>query len=282
MKNITSVPLLCQRLQFGVITASGDRLDDYLQGQITQDMTRLSADGLLYSALLTPQGKTVCDLWLTADGERRLLIVPSCALDDACARLRRFCLGYDLAIKSDNSLQLWSLQGEGSHTLAQDIPLSWPMAEAHDEGCWLLSASQPDIAANWVDETVIEAARIAYGTPQFGVDWRDFPLNANLIERGGVSFEKGCFVGQEVTSRMRWRGGIRKAVCRCILRHLPAALPANLCTTTTIGTITSAAMGRDSICYGIAQLPLETITNANRLTLEEDGSPVEIITIQHP
>jgi len=280
-------PLLCQRSQFSVITIAGTRVDDYLQGQITQDVTGLSCDRLRYSALLTPQGKAVCDLWLAADGERRIVIVPSSSLEAACARLRRFSLGFILTIKPDSALKVWSLQGEGSNQLAHHQPLSWPLAESHDDGRWLLAEARPDIEATLVDEATIEAARIVYGTPRFGVDWSGFPLNANLIERGGISFDKGCFVGQEVASRMRWRGGIRKALCHFKLQQLPAVLPTPICiaiptgtpTSTPIGTLTSAAMGNDGSCYGIGQLPLETITNADRLRLD-DGSMIEILPTQ--
>ncbi len=273
---LKNLPLLCHRSAYGVIAITGERVDDYLQGQITQDLRRLTSDRLLYAALLTPQGKAVCDLWLAADGARRLLIVPACALEAACARLRRFSLGYTLTIAADPELTLWSLQGAGSRRMAQALPLAWPLEESDDDGCWLLAKAQPAIDATVVDEAVIEAARIAYGTPRFGIDWCDFPLNANLIERDGISFDKGCFVGQEVASRMRWRGGIRKTLCHCRLAHLPDRLPANICTTAPVGKLTSAALDGDGTPYGIGQLPIETVKANSRLTLE-DGSAVTLL-----
>jgi len=267
-------PHLCQRTQFAVIVIEGARVDDYLQGQITQDIARLTSDHLLYSALLTPQGKAVCDLWLAADGDRRLLIAPTAACDAACARLRRFSLGYTLTIEVDASLLVWSLQGEGSGQLAQHTAHCWPMAEASSDGCWLIADRTPEIDATLVAETVIETARIVHGTPRFGVDWCDFPLNANLVERGGVSFDKGCFVGQEVTSRMQWRGGIRKTLAHFRLQQMPASLPMDIRTSAPIGQLTSAACDNSGACYGIGQLAIASLTNGDPLTLA-DGSTIE-------
>jgi len=268
-----SSSLFARRSAFSVIIIDGARIDDYLQGQITQDITRLRADTLLYSALLTPQGKAVCDLWLTTDGAQRLLIVPSASLDAAITRLRRFSLGYTLSIKPATSLHLWSLQGAGSSQLVRERPHCWPMAEAADEGYWLLDSTAPAITAPPVNESVIERARIIHGTPRFGIDWHDFPLNANLIERDGISFDKGCFVGQEVTSRMRWRSGIRKTPAHLRLERLPDTLPAPLYTSVPVATLTSAARDDRGVCFGIGQLPCDILAAATPLTLA-DGSAI--------
>ncbi|MDQ6963890.1 MAG: hypothetical protein Q9M13_03095 [Mariprofundales bacterium] len=265
-------PSLCRHALFGVVTITGEGVDDYLQGQLTQDVTRLIPDKLLYAALLTPQGRAVAELWLAADGARRLLIVPSGVLEAVCTRLRRFSLGYALDIAVDDELRLWSLQGVGSGRLVQGVDHCWPMAEASGEGFWLLAAEQPDLHATLVDEAVIEAARIVYGTPRFAVDWCDLPLNANLHERGAISFDKGCYVGQEVTSRMRWRGGVRKCVLHFSLHQLPSALPIDICTSVPVGRLTSAASDGRGAVYGIGQVAIEPVLNGAEFTLADGGS----------
>jgi len=265
---------LCHRTSFGVIAMVGERVDDYLQGQISQDMARLQSRRLLYSSLLPPQGKAVCDLWVAADGAARLLIVPRCAVEAAVERLRRFCLGFTLSIAIDPQRRGWSLQGAGSGALAQSFPLAFPMNEATDDGVWILAAAQPTLDAPLVDESIIEAGRIVYGTPRFAVDWVDYPLNANSIERGGISFDKGCFVGQEVTSRMRWRNGIRKRLYRLQLQHLPATMPMDICTTVRVGRLTSAAMDAAGNCFGIGQITIDSAESS--LTLQ-DGTPITIL-----
>ncbi len=252
---------------------AGARVGDYLQGQITQDVACLPECGLLYAALLTPQGKAVCDLWLARDGEACLLIVPTLALEAALARLRQFSIGFVLSIEARDDLALWSLQGKGSRALAEGMTMAWPCAEADDDGVWIVAERQPDLGVPLVAEEKMEAARIVHGTPRFGIDWEGFPLNAGLIERDGVSFDKGCFVGQEVTSRMRWRGGIRKRICHLALARLPETLPAEVRTTVPVGRVTSAAIDGDGRVFGIAQLPVDLLESGVTLRLA-DGSEV--------
>ncbi|MDX8408593.1 MAG: hypothetical protein R8J84_00915 [Mariprofundales bacterium] len=270
----TDHPQLCQRTAFAIITIDGERVDDYLQGQISQEMARLTPQALLYGALLTPQGKAVCDLWIAADGAARRLIVPSCAVETALARLRQFSIGFTLSMTIDPQWQLWSLQGAGSGALAQPLPLAFTMAEAAADGAWILAPAQPAIDAPVVDETVIEAGRICYGSPYFGIDWQEHPLNANLMERGGISFDKGCFVGQEVASRMRWRNGIRKRLFHLQLKQMPADLPMDICTSVAVGRLTSAAMDKAGNCFGIGQIAIDSAESP--LTLG-DGTPITIL-----
>ncbi|RMH51940.1 MAG: folate-binding protein [Zetaproteobacteria bacterium] len=271
-------PLLALRSAWAVVELRGPRAADYLQGQITQDVARAAADRLTLAALLTPQGKAVCDLWFAPEGDEGwLLIVPACAREEACARLRRFSLGYTLTI-APSARRLWSLQGPGSRALARGLDHAWPQAEAADEGVWIVAVEQPELAGvERVDEEIIERGRILRGIPRFGVDWSGYPLNAGLIERGGVSFDKGCYVGQEVTSRMRWRGAIRKRICRLALDGPAPALPAPLCSgQAEVGRMTSAADDGAGGAIGIAQLPIELLDRGARLTLA-DGRPVEVV-----
>jgi len=270
-----NTPQLCHRSAFSVIEMAGERVDDYLQGQLTQDIARLTPGRLCYSALLTPQGKTVCDLWLAQDGDLRLIIVPHATLEAACARLTRFSLGFTLSITPSPNWQLWSLQGQGSTALATEVPLAFPCSEAADDGVWMLCDRHhpPTLAATAVEESAMEAARICYGTPRFGVDWEGFPLNANLKARGGVSFDKGCYVGQEVTSRMQWRGGVRKQLCHWQLESLPLSLPTAITTTVAVGQLTSAAQDAEQRCFGIGQIAIDsadkpvTLNRSTPLTL---------------
>jgi len=118
--------------------------------------------------------------------------------------------------------------------------------------------------------------------PVYGIDWNKkiFPLNANLIEFDGVSFDKGCYVGQEVTSRMQWRGGIKKRLYRVQLESLPSALPCPLSTTVEIGMVTSAAMNSDGEVYGIAHLPIELVEKQMPL-IDPEGDSVSVIEACH-
>ena len=289
------------RDEYAIIKASGATVTDYLQGQITQDMKQLTEAQGIYTAILTPQGKVVSDLYIISGHERELIIIARKDYAEALVgRLRQFSLGHDLRVGIVDSLKLISIQGGRCDEFLDrhNLPIAAAthlsttaatgrelfvirMAEAADNGLWIVT-DDIDAIGNLVDKDAIQAARICKGNPTFGVDWNEkvFPLNANLIEFNGVSFEKGCFVGQEVSSRMQWRGGIKKRLYRVELESIPTTLPSPVSTTVEIGSITSAAINADGIVLGIAHLPIETVENHTPL-IDSEGDSVQVIEACH-
>ena len=288
-----------------VLKASGPKLRDYLQGQVTQDMRRLDAAHAIYAMALTPQGKAIADMFIAEGDDEALILLTWRAHAEALVkRLRRFAIGYTLRIGIVADMAVHSVQGPASASLLQGAGLPDPgpralaaafgdgvlvlaMPEAAERGYWLAAPGERLDALSLepglrVDEAVIRCARIRRGHPVFGVDWDAsvHPLNANLSEYDGVSFDKGCFVGQEVTSRMHWRGGIKYRLYRLALSSVPAMLPAAIHTTAAVGTITSAMQDSDGAIYGIGRLPI-SIADADVPLQLEDGSPVRIIEPCH-
>ncbi len=151
------------------------------------------------------------------------------------------------------------------------------MPESVFDGVWLMGANVP-LQSN-VDELMMEQGRILCGIPKLGVDWdvKLHPLNANLIERQGVSFDKGCYVGQEVTSRMQWRGGIKKKLYRVQVDE-KVDVPCAVLTTVKVGEITSLAQNSDGVYQGIALLPIEVVESNKPLNVE-GGAHVRVIGI---
>ncbi|MDT8376285.1 MAG: folate-binding protein [Mariprofundaceae bacterium] len=296
--------LTCLRDEYVIIKASGATVPDYLQGQITQDIHRLTESCGIYTAILTPQGKLVSDLYIIYGHNRELIIIARKHYAEALVgRLRRFSLGHELRVGIVDSLKLISVQGDRCDDFLQRHHLPVPaesrlsmssvagseqfiirMAEAAGNGVWIVTDNTTPLLAqpeHPVDETTIRAARIIRGIPACGIDWNEkiFPLNANLIEFEGVSFEKGCYVGQEVTSRMQWRGGIKKRLYRVRLESLPSTLPCPLSTTVEVGMVTSAAMHGDEVS-GIAHLPIEIVENRTPL-IDPEGDSVQVIEACH-
>ena len=94
--------------------------------------------------------------------------------------------------------------------------------------------------------------------PRLGCEWLpgDYPMNASLRERGGISFDKGCYVGQEVSSRMHWRHGVRHALyCVEVEDGEDIACPADVVSTAVIGRLGSLARDTAGHDRGIARLP---------------------------
>ncbi len=291
---------ITRRAAFDVIKASGENILTYLQGQITQDIKKLSSQQALYAVLLTPQSKAVTDFYMLQTEIKQnwaevMFLCPSEQSAALVERLRTFAMGYALRLGKVSSWQVVSVQGEGVDDFLQTQNLPLPeqailatnhdddvfvlrMVESATDGVWLIG-SNITIPSN-VDESEMERGRIIRGVPRFAVDWdsKIHPLNANLIERGGVSFDKGCYVGQEVTSRMHWRGGIKKKLYRVQVEGIVDGLPCPVLTTAKVGTLSSLATDTQGRQLGIALLPIEVVENNQALSLEA-GQRVMVVGI---
>ncbi|MDQ6958089.1 MAG: folate-binding protein [Mariprofundaceae bacterium] len=301
-KLLQSEHTIVWRQDWSILKASGSDIRKYLQGQITQDMGKLTAGKGIHSFILTPQGKTVSELYiLEGNSDELILLTPSDYAVSTVARLRQFALGYQLRIGVVDTYSVLEIQGVQAAKKLQhfDLPAM--------ESAWLTTCHAGDIHAltisekphafwligntpeletiacsNMLDKDDIEAMRILQGIPRFGTDWDEkiYPMNANLIEFDGVSFDKGCYVGQEVTSRMHWRGGIKKRFYRVKLGGVPETLPCPILTTAKIGMLTSAATDAEGVCFGIAHLPIEVAESDTPLSLE-NSTEVNIIETCH-
>jgi len=288
--------IIAERSCWSVLKASGDGLRDYLQGQITQDITRLKPEQGIHACLLTAQGKAVSEIYICQGKDDELIMLtPSHVATEAVARLRRFSLGFQLRIGVVEEFGVFSLQGACVGTALTGLGLPEPQgnwltcsrneqkelfAMAIPQGFWLIGNKtrlQGDLPAP-VSDDQSEALRVIQGQPRFGIEWDEslHPLNANLIEFDGVSFDKGCYVGQEVTSRMHWRGGIKKKLYRVRLpdtKHAAAlSLPCPVFSTQRIGEIRSLALDAEGQCFGIALLPIESVNEETPLHLESGES----------
>jgi len=290
------------RQDWSVLKASGSGIREYLQGQITQDMAKLTPGQGIHTFILTPQGKAVSELYLLeGNSDELILLTPADYAVSAVARLRQFALGYALRIgivdvccvleirgvQAAKELQHFNLPEMENKWLttrhAGDIHVLTMLEKPH--GFWLIgntSELETIVRSNILDKDDIEAMRILQGIPRFGTDWDEkiYPMNANLIEFNGVDFDKGCYVGQEVTSRMHWRGGIKKRFYRVKLGDAPKALPCPVLTTAKIGMLTSAAKDAEGVCFGIAHLPIEVAESDASLSLE-NGIAMQVIEACH-
>jgi len=284
--------LCCHRTSLSVLKASGKNIREYLQGQITQDIKLLTPEKSIYTAVLTPQGKMLGDMHIIDQGNELIMLTSSSHAIALVERLRRFALGHDIRLGCVETLAVLSIQGEGAEkvtqNIQQNIEASMSMPEAAPLGTWLVM-NNTDIqsALNTIPNTCnnddMEKAAIIHGSPRFGRDWSVsvHPLNANLIEMNGVSFDKGCYVGQEVTSRMHWRGGIKKKLYRVQIHgELPAAPCPIQSHQHNIATLSSAATNALGEHFGIAHFPIEVVENNNTLMLK-NGATLSVLEPCH-
>jgi folate-binding protein YgfZ len=190
-----------------VIAVAGPEARTFLQGLITNDVEQLAPGKGLYAALLTPQGKILFDFFL-AEGDGAILI--DCAASSREALLKRLSI-YKLRSKVTLEArdQLAVIAEWGGTVVKYAIAYPDPRLPALGLRAFIAKAEmRKDIGS----AAAYHAHRLAHGVPEgadFGAD-RMFALDADLDELHAIDFAKGCYVGQELTARMKHRGTARK------------------------------------------------------------------------
>lgn len=190
-----------------IIAVSGPEARAFLQGLITNDVEKIAPGRAVYAALLTPQGKILFD-FLVAEGDGALLI--DCASESRNALVKRLTL-YRLRAKVqiEPRDQLMVAAGLDGRPAERGITFEDPRLAALGHRTIGAVAEMPDALEG---AQAYHTRRLALGVPEgrdFGSD-RIFALDAGLDELHGVDFRKGCYVGQELTARMKHRGTARK------------------------------------------------------------------------
>ena len=174
-----------------IVRLSGEGVRNFLQGLVTSDVT---GELPVWAGLLSPQGKCLFDFIIWADGDDLLLDCEETAVDDLVKRLVIYRLRRAIRIERDPLLCVhWSREGSGSTDPR--------LAELGHR--WLGEPGAP--VQGWLEHRL--RLGICEGRAELGdILW----LECNAAELNGVSFTKGCFVGQENTARMNWRQKINR------------------------------------------------------------------------
>ena len=246
-----------------VLSVTGPDARDFLPGIITNDVTKVDPTRAVYSALLTPQGKFLFDFIMMDDGNGGLLI--DVAADRAADLAKRLTF-YKLRAKAEIAdisdtfavsaiigtaaaakVKLHSGAGnawrDGATVHAVDPRLAdLGVRSIHPAG----SAPCPDLAEGTLED--YEAHRVALAVPEGGTDVlvdKSFILESNFEELNAVDFEKGCYVGQELTARTKFRGTIRRRLFGIEAQgDLPPAGTPITVGSTEIGEVRSARKDR--------------------------------------
>ena len=191
-------------MQRKVFRISGTDARRFLQNLITNDVKRLDT-GPVYSALLTPQGKFIADFFLIPGGNDVLLDVDADASTTLIPRLNMYKLRADVTISETDLIVSRGLENapEGAVADPRDANLGWRYYGAEDLGTETV---------DW------DALRVDHKIPEMG---RELDAESYILEMGfeglnGVDFRKGCYVGQEVTARMKHKTELRKGLVRLV------------------------------------------------------------------
>jgi folate-binding protein YgfZ len=237
----------------GVVKVSGDDARDFLNGLVTTDATLLRPGLGRFGALLTPQGKIVVDFLITeapsGHGGGFLIDCPRALAQALADKLGFYKLRAKVAVENlSDSLGVLAAW-DGDLAIKPDLAFADPRSATLG---WrvLVPAEMAQkaadlIGAELVDSPAYDAHRIASGVPRGGLDFMygdAFPHETNMDRLHGVDFEKGCYVGQEVVSRMQHRGTARTRTVRVILEDFsPEPGTAILAGDKPVGTMGSTA-----------------------------------------
>lgn len=188
----------------------------FLQGLLTQDTMLVSPVVPLWTALLSPQGKVLFDFFLFADEAAPQDILIDCEADRAEALARRltlYRLRRKIAIAIDNELGVFWRRDDTRAPADPRLP---------ELGCRWIAAVAADDTNNSAEYLAHRLSLgVTEGLAELG-DGQTLWLECNAIELNGVSFTKGCYVGQENTARMNWRAKINRRMVIVPLEHADA------------------------------------------------------------
>lgn len=200
-----------------LIRIAGEDARDFLERLITSDVVDMPQATACPSALLTPQGKILFDFLIAADGDGFLIDIRSSLVEDFIRRMTMYRLRARVTFDHLTESQVFAVWGDDAAGGLPDrrFPASAGVARRYSH-----AAADADITA-W------DALRISYGIAESGLDFAlsdAFPHDVLMDLNKGVDFSKGCFVGQEVVSRMKHRNTARRRVARIFSEQdLPGA-----------------------------------------------------------
>ena len=252
-----------------VIAITGPEARPFLQGLVTNDVEKLESGIGLYAALLTPQGKIQFDFFLV-EGDGAILIDCSATSREALVkRLSLYKLRSKVVIEIRDQLAVLALW----HGAFARQAISYPDPRLSELGQRAIIA-KGEMPTDHLSSKEYHQHRLALGVPEsadFGSD-RMFALDADLDELHAIDFDKGCYVGQELTARMKHRGTARK-------RLLPIEFsPAG--TRKTSVTMEGKEIGEITSDYGsrgFAQIRLDRLSDGGAAVPHAGEQAVKLI-----
>jgi folate-binding protein YgfZ len=253
----------------GVVKVAGEEARNFLNGLATNDIGKVAPGAARFAALLTPQGKIVVDFIVTEasaeDGGGFFLDVPRALAQMLTDKLKFYKLRAKAAVE-DLSHALGVMAVWGGAPVVSDYGLIFADPRLSALGSRIIlplqeaNAAAADLGVTLVAPEDYDAHRIMLGVPRGGSDFTygdTFPHEADMDQLDGVDFHKGCYVGQEVVSRVEHRHAARSRVVPVEFENAPlAGLPVTA-GEKAVGVMGSATSGR-----GLALLRLDRVADA--------------------
>jgi folate-binding protein YgfZ len=253
----------------GVVKVAGEDARGFLNGLATNDIGKVTPGGARFAALLTPQGKIIVDFIVTEataeDSGGFFLDVPRALAQTLADKLKFYKLRAKVTVENLSEALGVMAVWDGAPA-ASEYGLSFADPRLPALGSRIILPPQEateaatDLGVTLVDTEAYEAHRIALGVPRGGSDFTygdTFPHEADMDQLGGIDFQKGCYVGQEVVSRVEHRHTARSRVVPVEFENAPWGGLAVMAGDKAVGTMGSSISGR-----GLALLRLDRVADA--------------------
>jgi len=279
-----------------IVTLGGTDRVKFLQGLVTNDIRRLAPPRALYAGFLTGQGKLLYDLFLMAEQDRILIDIAAAHVEDFLARLTRFKLSAKVEFAEAQPplavaavwgtgaaarLGLGTEEGAAGGVAARGACHGFVDPRIADLGVRLVYPADHPIEAELAELGVAGATASDYAAHRLALGVADgaeiageicYPLEANFEMLHGVDFAKGCYLGQELSARMKLKGELRKRVLPVTgTAPLPGAGTPVTAEGRELGHLV-AALGTQ----GLALLRLDRLTTAGERAIRAQDVPLDV------
>src|SRR5665647_2031214 len=253
----------------GVVKVAGDDARHLLNGLATNDIAKVAPGSPRFAALLTPQGKIIVDFIVAevppADGSGFLLDCPRALAPTLVDKLNFYKLRAKVTVEDLSQalgvMAVWEGTGDSEYGLCYADPRLPGLGLRIMLPPQLAAEAAADLGAQLVEPEAYDAHRIALGVPRGGTDFSygdTFPHEADMDQLAGVDFDKGCYVGQEVVSRVEHRSNARSRVVPIAYdEYSPIPGLPVMAGDKQVGMLGSTANGR-----GLALLRLDRVADA--------------------
>lgn len=253
----------------GVVKVAGEPARAFLNGLVTADVGEMTPQTPRFAALLTPQGKIIADFIVAQapaqDGGDFFLDCPRALAGTLVEKLNFYKLRAKIVIEDLSEtlgvMAVWDGAGDTEYGLVYPDPRLPALGLRIMLPPHLADKSAADLGAALVDPNDYDTHRIALGVPRGGLDFiygETFPHDADMDQLHGVDFKKGCFVGQEVVSRVEHRGTARNRIVPVAFEDFAAEAGIAV----MAGDKSVGMMGSSSGNMGLAMLRLDRVDDA--------------------
>lgn len=263
-----------------LLTIGGSDAEEFLQGLVTNDVQMPRAGQPVFSAFLTPQGKFLHDFFIVAGQDTLLLDTELDGVDDLKRRLSMYRLRSDVTISfAPEDMAVWAIWGPAAAKAnAAGLSYTDPRLEALGQR----AIGDESFSDSFLSLGLVEATtsdydlwRLSQGVPSGSKDLireKSALLESNYDVLGAISWDKGCYMGQELTARTRYRGLVKRRLSQItfdgdtLSRGAPVVLDGR-----QVGDVRSTAGG-----IGIASMRLDALSSTDKREFEVDGTKITV------